>query len=238
MWERPGGCSQNVRAILFEWVDGQPLTKIAMSSSIADQARTKLKALRGAGISHGDLAASNFLVQAQAPNLKVYLVDLSASITFPHIRISLQKLKEIQQKETHLLEAGFVLLSKIPINQGLCFAELSTANQASVDEILAVTVHTAPLGPTTAYLLATRGSENAVKRLSNPKTSPNPSSTRLRLTYRQLLYQKSKQSRRSVFVLSVAQPGPNFHGAGSDDRVRSLCLKVCVTCNPKHSHLA
>jgi hypothetical protein len=102
-----------------------------MSSDIADQARAKLKALHQYGIAHGDLAASNIIVQAKDPNPKVHLIDLSASITLPHIRFSPEELTKIQQKEIQSLEVGFALLSRIPINRGLCFAT------ASLDDIVA-----------------------------------------------------------------------------------------------------
>jgi serine/threonine protein kinase len=128
VWDRPASASnQKIRGILFEWIDGQPISQVPMSSDIADQARAKLKALHQSGIAHGDLAASNILVQVETedPNSKVHLIDLSASITLPHIRFSPEELTKIQQKEIHGLEVGFALLSRISINRGLSFATIS-----------------------------------------------------------------------------------------------------------------
>ncbi|EXJ86650.1 hypothetical protein A1O3_03603 [Capronia epimyces CBS 606.96] len=138
VWNKPVSASnQKVRGILFEWIDAQPLSEVPISSDIADQVRTKAKALHSVGIVHNSLAASNILVQAQDPNATVHLIDLGSSITLPHIQFSLQKLKEIQQKEIQLLEFGFKLLSENPINRGLCVADMSTFSKAILDEWLA-----------------------------------------------------------------------------------------------------
>ncbi|KEF50771.1 uncharacterized protein A1O9_13185 [Exophiala aquamarina CBS 119918] len=108
-----------------------------MTSDIANQARKLLKALHDIEILHRGVAASNFLVEESSQ--KVHLIDLSASITLPHISISKQELQDRQQKERLDLEVGFSLLSENPINEGVCFADFS-----------------APLDFTQTYSLAAR----------------------------------------------------------------------------------
>ncbi|KAL6240396.1 hypothetical protein RBB50_012678 [Rhinocladiella similis] len=124
LWDRPENVEhQQIRGILYEWVDGRPLTQIKLTSDIAKQARKLLKALHDVEILHGGIAASNFLVEESRQ--KVHLIDLSASITLPHISISKQELQDRQQKERLALEVGFSLLSENPINQGVCVADFS-----------------------------------------------------------------------------------------------------------------
>ena len=124
LWDRPESVEhQQIRGILYEWVDGRPLTQIKMTSDIANQARKLLKALHDVEILHGGVAASNFLVEESSQ--KVHLIDLSASISLPHISISKQEFQDRQQKERLALEVEFSLLSENPINQGLSFADFS-----------------------------------------------------------------------------------------------------------------
>jgi serine/threonine protein kinase len=114
LWDRPPDASHmRVRAILFEWVDGKKLSQVQINSGIANQIRAALKGLHQASIAHRDIRAANILIH---DNL-VYLIDLNASLTFPHIKISTRKLKEIQESELRGLEIGFALLSEVPINQ-------------------------------------------------------------------------------------------------------------------------
>ena len=79
--------TKRVRAILFEWVDGEVLSEVQINSEIANQIRTALKGLHQASIAHGDIRAPNILVNDN----RVYLIDLNASLTLPHITISAQK---------------------------------------------------------------------------------------------------------------------------------------------------
>ena len=92
--------NQRVQAILFEWVDSKMLIEAQINSEIADQTRTALKGLHQASTAHSDIRAANVLVRDN----KVYLVDLNASLTLPHVRISAQKLKEIQESELQILK--------------------------------------------------------------------------------------------------------------------------------------
>ncbi|OQV10138.1 hypothetical protein CLAIMM_14180 [Cladophialophora immunda] len=134
LWNRPENlCDQKVRGMLFDWVDAKSLTQTTISSNVADQARKLVKALHSAGIAHNDLAASNFLAQDQT----LYLIDLSSSVTLPHIKVSAQELERRQRKDIQSLEVGLALLSKILINQGRCFADLSATGKASLDDIFA-----------------------------------------------------------------------------------------------------
>ena len=136
LWDRPENVEhQQIRGILYEWVDGRPLTQIRMTSDIANQARKLLKALHDVGILHGGVAASNFLVEES--NQKVHLIDLSASITHPHISISQEELKKRQQKERLELEVGFSCLSANPINQGVCVADFSGFDVESLNNSFA-----------------------------------------------------------------------------------------------------
>src|SRR2546421_12043728 len=84
---RPMPTTKRVRAILFEWVDGEVLSEVQINSEIANQIRTALKGLHQASIAHGDIRAPNILVNDN----RVYLIDLNASLTLPHITISAQK---------------------------------------------------------------------------------------------------------------------------------------------------
>jgi hypothetical protein len=90
--------------------------------------------LHQASIAHGDIRAPNILVNDN----RVYLIDLNASLTLPHITISAQKLKEFQERELRDLEIGFALLSEVPINQGACVADMSLLGQPSLGEVLAI----------------------------------------------------------------------------------------------------
>jgi len=121
----------------IRWAEGQFLSLVLISSNLADQARTKLKALPEGGIAYNNLAASNILVQAQDPHPRVHLIDLSASITLPHVQFSPSQVKATQQKVIQLLEVGFALLSKLPINQGLCVADLSSSDKTSLRDVIA-----------------------------------------------------------------------------------------------------
>jgi serine/threonine protein kinase len=135
LWDRPPDASkERVRAILFEWVDGKMLSQVQINSEIANEIRTALKGLHQASIAHGDVRAANILVNDD----RVYLIDLNASLTLPHIKISAQKLKERQERELRDLEIGFALLSEVPINQGACVADMSLVGQSSLGEILSI----------------------------------------------------------------------------------------------------
>ncbi|OAG44499.1 hypothetical protein AYO21_01495 [Fonsecaea monophora] len=135
-WNRPpSAADQDIPGILFEWIDGHPLWRIRPSRDIADQIRAKLKALHGAQVAHGDLRASNILVQSLES--KAYLVDLSASITHPHIRFSLEKIQENQRDEAQGLETGLALLSQIPVNKSLSVSNLSSSDEESLERLFA-----------------------------------------------------------------------------------------------------
>jgi serine/threonine protein kinase len=135
LWDRPPNAhNERVRAILFEWVDGEALSDVQITSEIANQIRTALKGLHQASIAHGDIRAPNILVNDN----RVYLIDLNASLTLPHITISAQKLKEFQERELRDLEIGFALLSEVPINQGSCVADMSLLSQSSLGDVLTI----------------------------------------------------------------------------------------------------
>ncbi len=110
LWDRPPGTEhERVRGILFEYIEGNTLANIQITPQIVNDIRSGLKGLHNASIAHGDVRASNILVQGN----RVKWIDLSASLTMPHIRISKQKLREIQAFERQDLEIGFALLSSV-----------------------------------------------------------------------------------------------------------------------------
>ncbi|OAP63518.1 hypothetical protein AYL99_02745 [Fonsecaea erecta] len=134
-WNRPDSArDQKIRGILFEWKEGKPLSQVPINANIAAQARASLRALHSAQITHGALAAANFLVRGESPNQQVCLLDLSASISLPHVKFSEEDLKDIQQQELLLLEVAFELLSRLSINQGVSVSELSADGQAFLDK--------------------------------------------------------------------------------------------------------
>lgn len=109
LWDRPPNAhNERVQAILFEWVDGEALSEVQINLEVANQIRTALKGLHQASMAHGDIRAPNNLVNDN----RVYLIELNASLTLPHITISAQKLKEFHERELRDLEIGFALLSR------------------------------------------------------------------------------------------------------------------------------
>jgi len=140
----------------IRWAEGQFLSLVLISSNLADQARTKLKALPEGGIAYNNLAASNILVQAQDPHPRVHLIDLSASITLPHVQFSPSQVKATQQKVIQLLEVGFALLSKLRHKSRPLRRRLVKFRQDVVARChRRVRIHITPLGPPPTYLLAT-----------------------------------------------------------------------------------
>lgn len=137
----PSADKQNIRGILFEWVEGQPISTVCITSQIVDQLRASHEALHHAGIAHNDLRANNILVEAQDVNPKAYLIDLSASITLPHVKFPPQDLNKLQQDDIRNLDVGFALLSQIPINQGLCTAKQPSSAAGSLDHVIAASQH-------------------------------------------------------------------------------------------------
>jgi serine/threonine protein kinase len=107
------------------------LSQVQINSEIANQIRTALKGFHQASIAYGDIRAPNILVNDN----RVYLIDLSASLTPPHIKIPAQKLKELQERELRDLEIGFALLSEVPMNQGACVEDMSLLGQSSLGEV-------------------------------------------------------------------------------------------------------
>jgi hypothetical protein len=65
-------------------------------------------------------------------------VDINASLTLPHIKISAQKLEEVQESDLRDLELGFAFLSEVPINQSVCVADMSLLGHSSLSGILTV----------------------------------------------------------------------------------------------------
>lgn len=125
LWERPDSAkAQRVRGILFDWVDGETLSPTSITCSIASHARALLGQLHRAHILWGGgLGRANFLVERSNPGQPIlHLLDLSASITIPHVKFSVEQLEQMQQEELQLLEVGLALLSS---NQGVSFAQLS-----------------------------------------------------------------------------------------------------------------
>ena len=116
LWNQPSDASnEKVWAIVFEYIDGKMLSQTQITSEIANQICSTLRELHEASILHCDIRASNILVN----NNWVYFVDLSVSTTIPHIKISVQELKELQEKKLQNLEIEFVFLSEICIDNCL-----------------------------------------------------------------------------------------------------------------------
>lgn len=76
---------------------------------MAEDIRVGLKGLHDASLAHGDIRASNIIVQGDRSRW----LDLSVAKTIPHIRITKQELESIQQLERKKLEVGFALLSTV-----------------------------------------------------------------------------------------------------------------------------
>ena len=133
LWDRPDSAKdQRVRGILFEWVDGEILSPASITQDIASQARVLLRELHQAHILWCGLAVANFLVEnSNSERPILHLLDLSASITLPHIKFSAQQLEQMQQDELQLLEVGFALLSQ---NQSVRVAHLSDFGRDLMDK--------------------------------------------------------------------------------------------------------
>lgn len=110
LWDRPPGAeNERVRGILYEYIDGETLANVQITSQIAEDIRVKLKGLHDASLAHGDIRASNIVVQGDRSRW----LDLSVAKTIPHIRIKKQDLESIQQLERKYLEIGLALLSTV-----------------------------------------------------------------------------------------------------------------------------
>lgn len=110
LWDRPPGAEHEpVRGILYEYIDGETLANVQITPKMAEGIRTGLKGLHDASLAHGDIRASNIIVQ----NDQSKWLDLSVAKTIPHIRISKQDLDSIQELERKELEIGFALLSTV-----------------------------------------------------------------------------------------------------------------------------
>ena len=116
-WDRPPGTEDaRVRGILYEYVEGKTLLEIPITSQIANSARAGLKGLHNASIAHGDIRASNILIQDD----QARWVDLSTSISLPHVHVLNAELRKRQEDECLQLEIGFAFLLKV-INKDPCF---------------------------------------------------------------------------------------------------------------------
>lgn len=140
VWERPPDAgNQEVRAILFDWVDGKKLYETRMNPNVANQARTILRRLHGISIAHGDVAASNFLVQGENEDQRVVIIDFSASVLFSPILISAQRWKGYKDEDLRFLELGFDHLSELPINENLPrIADITVLDQLFTHDITTI----------------------------------------------------------------------------------------------------
>lgn len=110
LWDRPPGAeNERVRGILYEYIDGETLANVKITPQLAEDIRVGLKGLHDASLAHGDIRASNIIVQGDRSRW----LDLSVAKTIPHIRIKKQDLESIQQLELKYLEIGFALLSAV-----------------------------------------------------------------------------------------------------------------------------
>lgn len=113
LWDRPPGAEhERVRGILYEYIDGETLANVQITPQMAEGIRAGLKGLHDASLAHGDIRASNIIVQSDQSKW----LDLSVAKTIPHIRIMKQDLESIQVLERKELEIGFALLSTVRLD--------------------------------------------------------------------------------------------------------------------------
>ena len=112
LWDRPPGSGDAlVRGILYEYIESEKtLFNTRITSEIANSARSALRGLHDASLAHGDIRASNILINQ---NERARWIDLSTSISLPHINMSESELREIQKDECLQLEIGFAFLLKV-----------------------------------------------------------------------------------------------------------------------------
>ncbi|KAH8812471.1 hypothetical protein F5884DRAFT_855767 [Xylogone sp. PMI_703] len=139
LWDRPpAAANEQVRAILYEWIDGKLLSETRLTSHIADQIRDTLKELHQASMAHGDIRGANIIVRKDG----VYLIDLNSSLVLspevssPRLQKSQTKLQGAQEHDLRDLKIGFAFLSRFPINENVSVADLSSLGCSSVDEVL------------------------------------------------------------------------------------------------------
>lgn len=79
---------------------------------MAEDIRGGLKGLHDASLAHGNIRASNIIVQGD----RAKWLDLGVAKTIPHIRITKQDLERIQELERKKLEIGFALHSTVRLD--------------------------------------------------------------------------------------------------------------------------
>lgn len=120
-WDRPPGAeNERVRGILYEYIDGETLNNVKITTQMAEEIRNGLKGLHAASMAHEDPRSSNIIVRGDRP---IWL-DLSVARTIPHIKMTEQELRGIQEREREDLEIGFVLLSTVRLDSGYLFSEI------------------------------------------------------------------------------------------------------------------
>lgn len=113
LWDRPPGAEhERVRGILYEYIDGETLANVQITPQMAEGIRAGLKGPHDATLAHGDIRASNIMVQSDQSKW----LDLSVAKTIPHIRIMKQDLERIQELERKELQTGFALLSTVRLD--------------------------------------------------------------------------------------------------------------------------
>lgn len=64
LWDRPPRAeNERVRGILYEYIDGETLANVQITPRMAEDIRVGLKGLHDASLAHGDIRASNIIVQ-------------------------------------------------------------------------------------------------------------------------------------------------------------------------------
>lgn len=97
--------------------------------------------------------ASNILVQGQGNKHQVYILDLSASVALPHIKITVQELTKRQNEDIKALEAALRFCQRFPLTRPFVLLKcLFWAGYRPNPHGLPG--HTTPLVPTKAYMLA------------------------------------------------------------------------------------
>lgn len=136
-WDRPDDApDEELRAMLFDYIDGKKLYETPLTPNIANQIRQIVGDLHGIGISHSDIAAPNFLVQGDDEQQKVFILDFSDSFTLPHVLMTNRKWKRRLELDLYTIEIGFKLLSELPINENLpALADEKAFDKLTPDQI-------------------------------------------------------------------------------------------------------
>lgn len=133
LWDRPPQSQDQVRGILFDYINGKNISGVKLGSDIVNALRNHVKQIHESSIVHGDIMASNILVTEEG---RPYLIDFSSSITLPHPSFRSQNLENFrkrQERDLEDLEVGITFLS-----HDYSLVNMSILEGSTIDEVIRV----------------------------------------------------------------------------------------------------